>query len=58
MAKNIRPFYDTEIALIEHELITRSEVLEWRPEDAQFYLAGIHAFATEVIEKIRQGEGF
>lgn len=58
MANNIRSFYDTEIALMEHEIITESELLEWKPEDAQFYLAGVHAMAQKVIEQIREREGF
>lgn len=58
MSCSIKLFSDTEIALLEHELITESELLEWKPDDAQFYLAGVHAFAEKVIEKIREKEGF
>ncbi len=58
MPSNIKSFYDTEIAMLEHEAIAESELLEWRPEDAQWYLAGIHDFAERIIEKIREKEGF
>lgn len=58
MPGSIKSFYDTEIAMLEHEIITESELLEWKPDDAQFYLAGVHAFAEKVIEKIREKEGF
>jgi hypothetical protein len=58
MANNIRSFYDSEIALMEHDLIGESEMLEWRPEDAQFYLQGVHDFANKIIKKIREREGF
>ena len=58
MSNNIRSFYDAEIALMEHDLIGESEMLEWRPEDAQFYLQGVHDFASKIIKKIREREGF
>ncbi len=58
MPSNIKSFYDTEIAMLEHEAIAESKLLEWRPEDAQWYLAGIHDFAERIIEKIREKEGF
>lgn len=54
----VKSFYDTDIALMEHDFISESSMLDWRPEDAQFYLAGVHAFAEKVIEKIREKEGF
>ena len=46
-----------DIALIEHELITESEILEWKPEDAVWYLSGIHEMAQKVIDKISEKEG-
>lgn len=53
MAK-LKSFYDSEIALIEHEVISDSELLEWKAEDAQWYLAGIHEMAKRIIDKIRE----
>lgn len=58
MPGTIKLFSDTEIAMMEHDAIEESELLEWRPEDAQWYLAGIHDFAKRIIEKIREKEGF
>lgn len=58
MPSNIKSFYDTEIAMLEHEAIAESELLEWNPEQAQWYLEGIHDFAQRIIEKIREKEGF
>ena len=49
--------YDFDIALVEHELITESEILEWKPEDAVWYLSGIHDMAQKVINKINEKEG-
>ena len=46
-----------DIALIEHELITESEILEWKAEDAVWYLSGIHEMAQKVIDKISEKEG-
>ena len=55
---SIKSLYDTEVAMMEHELISENEVLEWRPEDLQFYLSGVHEMAQKVIEKIREKEVF
>ena len=50
-------FTPEEIALIEHEIIAESEILEWKPEDAVWYLSGIHEMAQKVIDKINEKEG-
>lgn len=55
---SLKSFYDSEIALMEHELIRESEILEFAPEHLQWYLCGVHDFAERVIEKIREKEGF
>lgn len=52
-----RAFDDTEIAMIEHEIITESELLEWKPDDAVWYLAGIHEFAEKLIQLINERDG-
>lgn len=54
---SLKSFYDSEIALMEHELIRESEILEFAPEHLQWYLCGVHDFAERVIEKIREKEG-
>lgn len=58
MAGMIKSMYDTEIAMIEHDLITENEVLDWKAEDAQWFISGVHAMAQAVIDKIREKEGF
>lgn len=50
-------FTAEEIALIEHEIITESEILEWKSEDAVWYLSGIYEMAKKVIDKISEKEG-
>ena len=54
----IKSLYDTEIAMMEHDLIAEQHILEWKPEELQWYLSGIHDFAARVIEKIRDKEGY
>ena len=49
----MKTLYVEDIAMLEHELIGDSELLEWKPEDAQFYLQGMHDFAKAVIKKIK-----
>lgn len=58
MAGSIKSMYDSEIAIIEHDLITENEVFDWKAEDAQWFLSGVHAMAQAVIDKIREKEGF
>lgn len=55
---NIKTFYDSDIALIEHALLKEAEIGDWRPEDLQFYLMGVHAMADQIILAIKNGEGF
>lgn len=53
MAYRTALFYDSDIALMEHEIIDESSISDWRPEDLQMYLMGIHDFAEKLICKIR-----
>ena len=53
---NLKMFYDTEIAYLEHELLNECEIADWRPEDFQMYALGVHIMASKVIEAIH-GEG-
>ena len=55
---NIKSFYDTDIALMEHEFIKEGNILETDGEYMKWYLAGVHDFADKIIEKIREKEGF
>ena len=55
---NIRSFYDSEIAMMEHEMIQEQNILEFDPVNLQWYLAGIHDFAEAIIEKIHEREVF
>lgn len=58
VGNNIRSFYDSEIALMEHEMFADDDILEWTPEHLQWYMAGAHDFAEKVIQKIREKEGY
>ena len=51
----IKSFYMSEVALMEHDFITSHDLLEWRAEDAQWYLAGVHEFAQAVMDAIKDG---
>ncbi len=57
MPYNVKSFYDTEIAMMEHEIINDSCICDWRPEDLQMYMMGVHDMAQKVIEKIQKGLG-
>ena len=50
-------FEAKDIALIEHKIISESNILEWKPDDFLMYLSGIHDFAEELIKIIRGKEG-
>ena len=56
MAKFVASFYDTEIAMLEHEIIQESDILENHTEGMMWYLAGVHDMAQKVIEKIQEKE--
>lgn len=58
MANNIKTFYDTDIAMLEHDAIKEMNVLEWTPENLMWYLAGMHDFAQKLIEAIHEKEAF
>ena len=58
MASNIKSFYDSEIALIEHDLIKSADIADFRPEDLQMYIMGVHDMADQIILAIKNGEGF
>lgn len=50
-------FDEKDIAMIEHEAITEQEFLDWKPEDMQWYLSGLHEMAMKIIAKINEKEG-
>ena len=54
----IKSFYDTEIALMEHELLKSQDIGDFRPEDLQMYLMGVRDMAEMVISAIRAREEF
>lgn len=58
VGNNIRSFYDSEIALMEHEMFAENDILEWTPEHLQWYIAGVHDFADAVIRMIQEKEAF
>jgi len=45
-----------DIAMMEHDIITENDILEWSAEHLQWYLAGVNDFAEKLIEKIRERE--
>ena len=55
---NVKPFYDMEIALMEHDLIVSQDIGDFRPEDLQMYLMGVRDMAEKVIGAIRAREEF
>lgn len=55
---NIKSFYDSEIAMLEHEFIEDGDVLETSSERMMWYLAGVHDFADAVIRMIQGKEAF
>lgn len=55
---NIKTFYDSDIAMMEHELLKAAEIADWKPEDLQFYLMGVHEMADQIILAIKNREGF
>lgn len=56
MARNTCIFFESDIALIEHEMMEENDILDWMPEHLQWYLAGVHDMAQRIIEKIREKE--
>jgi hypothetical protein len=50
-------FEEKDIAMIEHEVIRESDILEWVPEHLQWYLAGAHDIAERIIQTINEKEG-
>ena len=54
----IKSFYDMEIALMEHELIKAQGIGDFRPEDLQMYIMGVHDMADQIILAIRAREEF
>ena len=51
-------FFDAkDIAMIEHEIISEQEFIDWKPEDMQWYLSGLHEMAQRVIDKINEKKG-
>lgn len=57
-SNNIKSFYDTEIAMMEHEFIKESEILESNSERMMWYLAGVHDLAEKIIQEIHRGGGY
>lgn len=53
MAYRTALFYESDIAMMEHEIIGESSIGDWRPEDLQMYLMGVNDFAERLICKIR-----
>lgn len=54
MARTTALFFDSEIAMLEHELISENDILEFSPEHLQWYLAGAHDLAEKIIKKMRE----
>lgn len=52
-----RAFDAVEIAMIEHNIIKESELLEWKSAGAIWYLSGIHEFAERLIQLINERGG-
>jgi len=50
-------FTSEEIAMVEHEIIAESEILEWAADNALWYLAGVNEMAKKLIRKITEKEG-
>ena len=57
MAK-LKSFYDTDIAMMEHELLKECAVSDWKPEELQMYLMGMQDMADKIIAEIRNKENF
>ena len=49
-------FYESDIAMIEHEVLAGSDIADWRPDDLQMFVIGVHQMAQKVIDKIRGEE--
>lgn len=45
-----------DVAMVEHDIITENDILEWSAEHLQWYLAGVNDFAEKLIEKTRERE--
>lgn len=45
-----------DVAMVEHNIISENDILEWSAEHLQWYLAGVNDFAEKLIEKIRERE--
>lgn len=50
-------FDEKDIAVIEHELIRESDILEWVPEHFQWYIAGVHDLTEKIIQTINEKDG-
>ena len=53
---NLKSFYDTDIAMMEHELLKECSVSDWKPEELQMYLMGMQDMADKIIAEIRKKE--
>lgn len=53
-------FHDTEIAMLEHELVGESHPMEMdmTNENWMYYYSGIHDMAQKIIDRIHNKEGF
>ena len=50
-------FTPEEIAMAEHEIIVEMEILEWKADNALWYLAGINDMAKKLMQKFdKEGE--
>ena len=47
-------FTPEDIAMAEHELMSENEILEWRPDDAVWYLSGVHEMAMKLMQKFKK----
>ena len=56
MGRNLGTFYDNDIAMMEHELLSANDIADWKPEDVQLYIMGVHDMAQKIILKIRGEE--
>jgi len=54
---SVKSFYDSEIAQIEHDIISENHPLDSLSEQNMWYLAGVHDMAERVIKEIRRKLG-
>ena len=59
-AGKIKSFYESEVAMLEHELVQECHPMEMDMDNGNwiYYYSGIHDMAEKILDSIRKGDGY